>query len=63
MAALIAFAVGFAAEPVCDGADKPPASRLQVDLLSAGGLAEESLYHLDVARHSDMRVALQRFSQ
>ena len=42
------------------GANKPPASRLQIDVLSAGGLAEESVYHLDVAGHSDMRVSLQR---
>lgn len=30
-------------------------------LLPSGGLAEESLYHLDVAGHSDLRVSLHRF--
>jgi hypothetical protein len=38
-------------------------SRLRIAVLCASGLAEESLCHLDVARHSDLRVSLQRFAE
>ena len=31
--------------------------------LSSGGLFDESLDYLDMARHSDMRVSLQRFTK
>jgi len=37
------------------------AARPQIAALFASGLAEESLCHLDVARHSDKLVTLQRF--
>ena len=48
------------AESVESGASKPPSSRLEIDLLFDCGLAEECLSHLDVARHSDTFVTLQR---
>jgi hypothetical protein len=46
-----------------DDADKPASSRLQIAVLCASGLAEEGLSHLDVAEHSNLRVALQRFAE
>jgi hypothetical protein len=40
-----------------------PPSGFRVALLSAGSPIEEALGHLDVAGHSDLRVALQGFSE
>jgi hypothetical protein len=45
-----------------DAADKHRIKQLQIDVLCAVGLAEESLSHLYAARHSDLHVSLLRLT-
>jgi hypothetical protein len=39
------------------------AQQVQIAPLSANGLVDEGLSHLDVSGHSDLRVNLQRFAE